>query len=253
MPDRAVPSSIEQQTQNEAVYRLLLARDVLRVLLPAADLENDCLRTLVEEILAERVLGGLVVGKWSQGWVWWEGIAKVAETTRRRPSHPPPQPAKLRMDEDDNEEAAPSKNVSPTAPTHYARFNTLVSALFRSSLHILYLLFVTLRFLVITAVTSSSLPSRSSSSSPPPSSPAKPLLPPPQPTNNPLPIPILAMPVFTTLSLLLDLPARTPWLHGLLQLIQHGLLTGPGRVAATDGWLDRYVLYIPLLPSGAPT
>jgi hypothetical protein len=53
------------------------------------------------------------------------------------------------------------------------------------------------------------------------------------------PRPIFLMAAWNMASDLIELPARMPWLYGILCLAQKSMVAGPGRVGDTDGILDR--------------
>lgn len=50
---------------------------------------------------------------------------------------------------------------------------------------------------------------------------------------------IILMAAWRTVSNLIELPARMPWLYGMLCLAQRTVVAGPGRLGDTDGMLDR--------------
>jgi hypothetical protein len=78
------PGQLVEQQENERLYRHLLAQGVLAVLLPTEDLENVCLRTLVEDILSDLLLGNEVSGKICEGWFIWAAVSKAIQLARRR-------------------------------------------------------------------------------------------------------------------------------------------------------------------------
>lgn len=86
VPDVNVPSTVDEQAKNEAAYRQLLVLGVLAVLLPAEDLRNPCLRTLVADVVADTILGNGIGGKACEGWVIWEGIAKLVDNVKAQMS-----------------------------------------------------------------------------------------------------------------------------------------------------------------------
>ena len=240
--------SREVQRGNERAYRLLLVQDLLRTLLPPADLENDCLRTLMEEILAEAVLGKLVLGKATESCIWWELCAKLCETLHQRRPSRKQTPATV-----STEDAAPNTIKSPVRLVDvWSRLQSIMSSCFFALGYFLLLLFYAGRGILIAFVTSPSLPSRrplgppspslSLKNSPPsqddPSSPSYDQQPTAPQRSKPL-SPLITSEILTTVSLLLDLPRRMPWLQSSIQLLQWGFLVGPGRIGAADGILDR--------------
>ncbi|KAI9811383.1 MAG: hypothetical protein M1832_000902 [Thelocarpon impressellum] len=226
------PSAIVEQRQNETAYRKLLVQRVLAVLLPAEDLENDCLRTLVEEIVAETIIGNVLAGKACEGYVWWQGISRLLEAVQQR----------RRGIVLDDERGLPT--TTNRQDTHHARYRSSISALLQTFAQALFLLFISLRFALVAMAKSYTLPSRSQRPATPPSSsstttkPAEDASPPRLP-----PRAILAMRAWTSLSLLLDLPARMPGLRNTLVTVQSLLLRGPGRLGAADGLLDKLIAH----------
>jgi hypothetical protein len=71
------------------VYRRLLVRRVLELLLPTEDFENGCLRSLLGEILAEMLLGRIIVGRACEGPFLMRCVVKAVESHhhRRRRQH----------------------------------------------------------------------------------------------------------------------------------------------------------------------
>jgi len=84
VPLKTEPDSVIEQERNEEVWRQLLVQGVLAVLLPTEDLENGCLRALVGEILSELILRAALSDRLSEGWMLWEILTRVLETTRAR-------------------------------------------------------------------------------------------------------------------------------------------------------------------------
>ncbi|RAO64345.1 uncharacterized protein BHQ10_000357 [Talaromyces amestolkiae] len=86
VPNVSTPSRSSEQQNNENLYRHLLAQGVLAVLLPTEDLENVCLRTLVEDVLSDLILGNQVSGRICEGWFIWTAISKVITMAKQRDS-----------------------------------------------------------------------------------------------------------------------------------------------------------------------
>ena len=59
IPNPNDPDACAEQSANETLYFQLLVQGVLAVLLPTEDLENDCLRTLVGDGIADLVEDGV--------------------------------------------------------------------------------------------------------------------------------------------------------------------------------------------------
>ncbi|KAF3491648.1 uncharacterized protein GIQ15_01165 [Arthroderma uncinatum] len=143
-----------KQQEAERVYRQLLAHGAMAVLLPTEDLQNVCLRTLVGDILADLLLGGVVGGKVAEGWFIWDAISNILTSLNHTR-----QSDGVEHDQSGNLEKADHE------------------------------------------------PDQERSSS--------------------------------VIAQLLDISSRMPWLGGFLALVQHLLMTGPGRAGTADGVIDR--------------
>ncbi|KAI9844192.1 MAG: hypothetical protein M1838_002295 [Thelocarpon superellum] len=236
VPDPGTSGTVEEQRRNEVAYRKLMAQRVLAVLLPAEDLENDCLRTLVEEICAETILGN-VAEKGSEAWRWHHGIIALVHA--------------FRTDTVGGLAGAPVKADGAAGKGHttvknqYDQVMGSVLGGFWTLLHLIWLGLAGLRFLIVAIVTSSALPTRSK---PAPRATAPPTRDKGSAIGDgasmasdapPVKRPLITMAIWSSASRLLDLDGHMPWLHGMGQLGQWGLLTGPGRVGEVDGMLDR--------------
>lgn len=246
MPDEG-RSQAEQQIANESAYRQLLIQGVLAVLLPTEDLENDCLTSMVGQILAEMILGGGIGGKASEPWLLWEGITKIAEVIK---AQMPKSKAQVRVERSNSgvEDSVPL-NLTGQG-TRSFRIGSSIQKSFWLILQYGFLVFTAIRFFFVTFATSSSLPSR--------------IAPTnqitggvqtneyrerPQVTNTTetnskaqrlsSKQPILTMKIWSCAASLLDLGARTPWLSAILSMLQWGALAGPGEIGNIDGMLDK--------------
>lgn len=236
MPDPSDAAVVERQRANEAVYRQLLAQEVLAVLLPTEDLENVCLRTLVGDIVADLILGNQISGKVCEGWFLWESLTKLLDAVGRQPAR-----------EDDTTRTGPLKHdqlqkFGLLAPKedfqnrHSSKAPLPVPDWVWNVLQAGYLVYVTLRFIVtglFRVATTSPGPLASTTT---PGSHASEAFP---SCNPPGKRPVLDYRLYGMVSQLLDLPKRMPWLGGLLALSQHLILAGPGRLGDTDSVLDR--------------
>ncbi|KAL3495427.1 PXA domain-containing protein [Aspergillus germanicus] len=257
VPDTSDPHSIFTQRENEAAYRRLLANGVLAVLLPTEDLENACLRTLMNDILSDLILGNEVSGRVCEGWFLWESTAKLLDLLARKRS----------ADHEDvsAETEAPrshqlqqfgllsSPNSSKSSHSSSSAQSQATSWIW-SLLQYAFMAYVTLRFIVAGLFRVASTPPVILSSH----------LSPGSPVDEPLSKrgqlgkrPVLDYRLYGMLSQLLDIPRRMPWLGGLLALFQYLILAGPGRVGDSGSVLDRflheniqeYVLTPTLLPN----
>jgi len=237
VPDLADPDTLTEQSENEAVYRRLLASGSLAVLLPTEDLENTSLRALVVDVIADLIVGNQISGRTCEGWFIWETIAKLAARVGQRQT---PDDTKSGPDSQINrlekfgllsteDEDQPSASFPATAWV----WNVLQS---------IYIGYVALRFIAIGLFRVASSPGPShgagvSVASPAPGKQKKDGM----DSSNGITgkRPVLDYRMYSMVSQILGIPWRMPWLSGLLALFQHLILAGPGRVGGTDGILDR--------------
>lgn len=231
IPDLDKPDTIFEQAENEVAYRQLLVQGVLAVLLPTEDLENECLTSLVGEILSEMIIGGVVAKKVSEPWMIWTGLTILSDVLKRKQS-----------------DARASRIARGDSAGHGAR-GLSIPWLFWSLVHYLFAFTTFVRVFVMTLATSRTLPSRgrvlalskeeltrhnsasegtktSAYSSAESSSEAP-------------KTPILAFGIWSTVSNWLEMDKRMPWLCGNLSMAQWLAIAGPGRVAGFDGVVDR--------------
>ena len=238
MPNPDIPSTVDTQSRNEAAYRQLLVQGILAVLLPAEDLGNPCLRTLLADVMGEMILGNGIGGKACQGWMIWEGITKIVMNVKARVI-PKTDGEETEVDRRSRLErfGLLSEKDEESKQKMDRRGSPVVSKVFWRFLQYGYFIFTTIRFIILGFVTASSYPSRS-----PPSS----------NTGNHDVIsakegakaqdskrPILTFKVFSLISLILDLSHRMPWVCGSVSLIQYHLVNSLFDVGATDGLLDK--------------
>lgn len=231
IPDTNDPDTIFKQAENEVAYRQLLVQGVLAVLLPTEDLENECLTSLVGEILSEMIIGGVVAKKVSEPWMIWTGLTILSDVLQRKQKDSRVSRMKRR-----NSVGQGAKGLS-------------IPGLFWSFVHYLFALTTFVRVFVMTLATSRNLPSRgrafplsfdestrhnadsektttgARSSAESSSEAAK--------------TPVLAFSIWSTISNWLEMDKRMPWLCGNLSMVQWLAIAGPGRVAGFDGVADR--------------
>ncbi|OQE47422.1 hypothetical protein PENCOP_c001G08897 [Penicillium coprophilum] len=253
VPDPGDPDTIAEQSENEAVYRRLLANGILAVLLPTEDLENRSLRALVVDVIADLILGNQVSGRACEGWFIWENIGKLAAQVGRRQTQDETKSAsgspinrleKFGLLSTDDELPDPSASFSATW--------------IWSLLQGIYLGYVFLRFIATGLFRVASSPGSSShgvgASLALPINQKRDEM---ESTDGTSKRPVLDYRMYSMVSQIMGIPSRMPWLSGLLALFQHLILAGPGRVGATNGILDRflretieeYVLTPTLLPN----
>lgn len=235
VPDPTKKTNLQEQLENEAIYRQLLVQGALAVLLPTEELDNGCIRTLVADVIAETIVGNVIGGKMSESWFIWCGIVKMVDWVKAH-LDPKARSAEIeagtrgRLEQFGLLAEQGEHRVDPSIPSQ----SSLSSKVFWRILQYGYLAFIAIRSVLIGLVAASTHPPRSSSR---PGVMKKPDTPPIAPTVDP-PIPILSFRIFSLISVLLDLPLRMPWLSGCLSLIQHHLIYGTFQASATDGILD---------------
>ncbi|KAK1966325.1 PXA domain-containing protein [Colletotrichum sublineola] len=229
------PSSVANQQENEAIYRQLLVQGVLAVLLPTEDLENDCLTSLVGQILSELIIGNVLANRISQPWLIYECFITLTRVLEKKD----PEPIE--------EVVARSAPVGPTsAAPRPVRRRWSIQGAFWSLVQWSFLTFTTIRLLITTFAQSSSLPPRSdgdlnekheetdqmsNSKTPNPVISSN--------ESRPVKTPIAAFKLWTCISDLIEMDTRMPWLSGMLSMLQLGAMKGPGRVAGLNGAIDR--------------
>ncbi|KAH8692853.1 PXA domain protein [Talaromyces proteolyticus] len=234
-PDPLSASAHPEKEENERLYRHLLAQGVLAVLLPTEDLENVCLRTLVEDILSDLLLGNEVSGKICEGWFIWTAVSKIIETVRRRnietskTTRPSNKGGLGRLEKfgllsnDQHDDGLRAKSQSA------------MSLWMWKMLYAAYLFYLVVRFVVgglfHTALSPAEPPTRETASTEQ-LNPVKPIQAPPS-------RPVLDYQAFSLLSQWSGLPLRMPWLSGSFSLIQTLVLTGPGKLGEANSVIDR--------------
>lgn len=227
IPKPGEPRTALEQAENEVAHRQLLVQGVLAVLLPTEDLENDCLTSLVGQIISELIISGVVVKKASEPWMIWTGLTILADVIGRKTSD-----ARALKSRRQRSNSRGAKGFS-------------IPGLFWSLVHYIFALITMIRLLISTVARSRSLPPRdqvvltkndashyqdgfgTTAASPDdaPSSTKK--------------TPILAFGIWTMISNLLETDRRMPWLVGSLSMLQWLAIAGPGTVAGFNGIIDR--------------
>ncbi|KAL5337658.1 PXA domain-containing protein [Aspergillus crustosus] len=240
VPDPFDVASQSQQQDNEAVYRRLLVDGVLAVLLPTEDVKNACLRTLVNDILADLILGNEVSGRVCEGWFMWDSMTKLLDVLRKdknrhrdnaAETRAAPRPTKLQQfgllsTKDESNDDSTTTTTQPRA-----------SSWIWHILQYAFWAYVTLRFVIAGMIhIASTPPAILTSRSNPPGSPVDELV---TKHDQIAKRPVLDYRLYGMLSQLLDIPRRMPWLGGVLALFQYFILAGPGRVGDSGSVLDR--------------
>lgn len=238
VPDLSNARAVEQQLENETVYRQMLVQSMLAVLLPTEDLENPCLRTLVGDIFADLILGNEISGKICEGWFLWESVTKLLEVVGQSANREGnTTDAVLRQQSQLQKFGLLSPREDFQGSGLSQKIQLRVPDWVWTILQLVYLAYVTLHFIVMGLFRVASTPLRSS-----PVSSASPIDEAKETTTFgkiSTQRPVLRYRVFGMVSHLLDVPRRMPWLGGLLALLQYQIVAGPGRLGATGSVLDR--------------
>lgn len=231
IPDTNNPTTISEQAENEVAYRQLLVQGVLAVLLPTEDLENECLTSLVGEILSEMIIGGVVAKKVSEPWMIWTGLTILSDVLQRK-----------------QKDARGSRMTRRNSFGQGAK-RLSIPGLFWSLVHYLFAFTTFVRVFVMTLATSRSLPSRGRASplglnesarhNYDPEKTKKGALSSAESSPEAAKRPVLAFSIWSTISNWLEVEKRMPWLCGNLSMVQWLAIAGPGRVAGSDGVVDR--------------
>lgn len=227
IPKPEEPRTALEQAENEVAYRQLLVQGVLAVLLPTEDLENDCLTSLVGQIISELIISGVVVKKASEPWMIWTGLTILADVIGRK--------------------TGDTRGLNSRRQRSNSRGaqGFSIPGLLWSLAHYIFAFITMIRLFISTISRSRSLPPRdqvvltkndashyqdgfgTTAANPDhaPSSATK--------------TPILAFGIWTMISNLLETERRMPWLAGGLSMLQWLAIAGPGTVAGFNGIIDR--------------
>lgn len=244
VPAKNDPASVLIQRENEAAYRQLLVDGVLAILLPTEDFENDCLTSLVGQVLSEMILGNGIGEKACEPWLVWESIAKISEIIQAKLP-------KSKAQERINRYVENTSRADPSSAGTVTRVSSRWSLqkAFWMIIQYGFFAFTTVRFVIVAIGTSSSLPFRLPLNKRMPGT--GPVVGGVQPLSSnitkssgkqsgPIKNPMLTMKIWACASNLLDLDIRMPWLTATLSMLQWFALHGPGEFGYTDGMVDKY-------------
>lgn len=213
------------------------------MLLPTEDLENECLTSLVGQILSELVIGNLVAGKLSEPWLVWELLIMVTRLIRKKNSSDEPGilPGQTTMAQDPNGiDGSAVKRPLPWSPQQ----------IFWSFVQWIFLMAGAIRLIISIGALSRSLPPRRHPSA---VRLAEATDHDTQQTKSqflsldtgadthtqPARIPIIEFHIWRCIGDILEVEARMPWLRATLSMVQWIALKGPGGVGALNRTLDR--------------
>lgn len=189
---------------------------VLSILLPTEDLENPCLTALVEQIVAELIVGNVIVNKAAQPWLLFEGICIIARVLQQK-----------------KDIASSDEGLGLIGPS---RRQWSVHGFLVSIIGWFMILITSLRLGLATMLASSSLPTRRCRLDGTGGDGLK---------DHQVadvarePVPVLEFRLWACLGNIAELGLRMPWLGGMLSLLKYGAVYGPGRIADVDGVFDR--------------
>ncbi|KAI0971094.1 PXA domain-containing protein [Xylaria arbuscula] len=243
VPRASDQASVQAQADNESAYRQLLVHGVLAVLLPTEDLENECLTSLVGQILSELVIGNLVAGKLSEPWLIWELLIMITRLVRKKSNLDGPG---ILSNKASTAQDSGSTGVSEIKNNKFWSPHQA----FWSAVNGIFLVVGMIRLAFSIGALSWSLPPR------------------PNPSavhivhemnrdtqqkeiqfvshqadlndsTQSERIAVIDLHIWRCMGDILEVDARMPWLQGTLSMIQWVAMKGPGRVAAHNGTLDR--------------
>ncbi|KIV80351.1 hypothetical protein, variant 1 [Exophiala sideris] len=238
-----------EQQDYEAAYRQLLIQGALAVLLPTEDLANTCLRTLVTDIIADLILGQALAEKICQPWFLHGTVSKLVGIVTSRPSHAVDHEEFVHeRDRQSRLEKFGLLSANLAVQEHHslARHQSTLSVWFWGLLQYAYILYQSLRFLVVGMVHAHHLPHRVrhrqsvastllSSSQKPPLAASQSV----PDAEGQSPRAVINYRVFSCISAVLDLSTRMPWLASSLAWWQYVLNAGPGGYGAANSTLDK--------------
>lgn len=224
--------SAEDRAAAERIHRQLLIQGALAVLLPTEDLQNSSLRILVTDIIADLILGRAINDRLCHGWFLHDAISKVTAIITHR-AHPKVTGEELQADARGRLEKfglLSNKDQSSTSHSQPQRQSFILSW-FWAILQWFYLAVVGIRYVCLGLLQARRQPARTYSKAHAPKSAV-----PPDDSHPPL---VLDYNIFSTISTLLNLSTRMPWLVGALAFSRHVLTAGHTRSSGIGSTLDR--------------
>ena len=238
---------------------------MLAVLLPTEDLENDCLTSLVGQILSDLIIGGILAKKVAEPWLIWEGITILCRKILQERNTDTAELDAFFMSLRSGVVAL-DKDSGPTKCSTKSR-GWSVQAFFWRLIHWAFFGYTVIRVFISAAISSRLLPSRLGGNlgvlgSPKAIEPSRG----PSSTRHqaemavqqddhhgiqverdglveksqaPVKKPVLAFNIGPCMCNLLELHSRMPWLRGMASWMQWMAIRGPGRIAGLDGPMDR--------------
>lgn len=245
------PIAALEQDENESVWSQLLVNAVLSLLLPPEDLNNPCLQILVSEIFSEMIVRNGLAGKACEGWMYWESITKVIDSTNslaQPAAKLAPEATVNRLEQFgllSSDESKPTE-TNRTERRAATQWWDAATGYFWMTVQYITLVVVTLRAFITALANASALPPRSSRAPYRKLGGSRPTTPSSvrnghsdQTHTTASKRPIVAMSIWSCIPRILSLDQRMPWLTGLVSLLQWLSLSGPGKICGLNGAMDR--------------
>ena len=230
------------QAHNEHAYRQLLTQGALAILLPTEDLQNDALRVLVGDVIADLIIGQALAGKVSHGW-FLHGVISKATATALDKVQPKASGSEMRDDAKNRLEKFGLLSTDSKFQHHdsSATDQSRISTWFWRVLQYGYLTYLFLRYML------KELNGARHRSNRPPRAPMAAATVEmfekvhlhDRSQGNLSPQPVLSFGLGALISTLLKLAARMPWAAGMFNYWQYCFLYGWGQVAAANSLFDR--------------
>lgn len=243
-PAPSSAAAVSEQQNSEVAWCLLLVNRLLPLLLPPEDLQNPCLEALVSEIFSEFIFHNGICGKVCEPWLLWDGITKLLRALRPHGAY---QEWTTDYPTDRLDDYQRSSDTPASArPRRYEwlrqRFDVVICA-FWAVIQLIVMLWLSMRSASLAIMHASLIQARA----------LRPLqsldgsigksaASPPRLDGIHAGIetrPIIDMHAWGCMSELLMLRKRAPWLLGMLSLLRHLALYGPGQICCTNSRLDR--------------
>lgn len=220
------------------------------MLLPPEDLQNPCLRVLVAEVLSDTIVHRAILGKVSEPWMIWGGIAGIVRVLRpsvvlQRPNEV--KTASISRLEKFGLMSPPGLSDPKVQRATGGKLDATARA-FWSFLQLGWIVWSVVQSLTTAYVYDSST-QEAPKIGEKAESPSESLIPMDvseavrtqhiEPRVEASQRPVISMRLWSCISRLTEINHRMPWLIGLLSLLQWLLLYGPGELCRAGGALDR--------------
>lgn len=241
VPNLKQPHTIVQQQRNDSDYRRLLSEGVLAILLPIEDLQNPCLFSLVSEIVADLVLGSLLMSRICEGTFIYDCIARACDYARlRRGTQAWIRDRKVIPKDKLSAYGLLAQPESPQ-PKRLSTKRRLADAFWAVSQSV-YLFYVGSQIFFALLASTRSWPrvyTDATTTAEEAQTHATARSRSPKTDRAATHKPMMAMRIWRALGTLLWIDIRMSWLSAVVQSLQQLALRGPGQIGGYDGRLDR--------------